>query len=481
MADFTSTQTGNWNDGGTWGNTSPGVKGTDYPGAGDTATMAHTVTYNAGDSTDAFGNVTINSGGVLTFPINSNSTINFNTTAILTINSGGELRAGANGSPIGSAYHCYFHWAQGSSARYVLVLNTGGTINIYGDPAFYGSARYAELDSNWTTGQSFYVSGDYSSKWQSGQKFYIHENIDYDNYQNDGHIYTIDTVSAYDSGNDRTTITITEAAPGITFTAVHATTSYQSKLIMISRNIELTDPSAPLGVYNHASYSERLRFNNNQGSTNKLINVQDALIAGWERGIYGGYNYKGINLCFISNYYGINSGTGYQITGDFISNYYGISAGTNHQIAGDFVSNNYGINSGINHQITGDFVSNYRSVYQGANLQITGDFISNRFGISSGTSHQITGDLLSNNQGFYYGTNHQVTGDLNNTLDIFIYSNAVQSSILLEDCTTAGANRRALKIVGNSGVFLNLITGDTNFQTPPSSNDWVFEAVPNSY
>lgn len=61
---FNDVANGNWNDGATWGNTSPGVAGTDYPGAGDDATIdSNSVTLTA----DAAGNnITIASGGTLT-------------------------------------------------------------------------------------------------------------------------------------------------------------------------------------------------------------------------------------------------------------------------------------------------------------------------------------------------------------------------------------------------------------------------------
>ena len=48
---FTSTVlAGNWNDGATWGNASPGTVGTDFPGAGDVATIAatHVITIPGG-------------------------------------------------------------------------------------------------------------------------------------------------------------------------------------------------------------------------------------------------------------------------------------------------------------------------------------------------------------------------------------------------------------------------------------------------
>ncbi len=39
-ATFTSVTTGEWDDGATWGNTSPGVSGTDYPGSSDVAIIS---------------------------------------------------------------------------------------------------------------------------------------------------------------------------------------------------------------------------------------------------------------------------------------------------------------------------------------------------------------------------------------------------------------------------------------------------------
>jgi len=518
VADFTSTQTGNWNDGGTWGNTSPGSAGVDYPGANsDTATIGHTVTYDVGASAITWGNVTINASGILTFPTASNSTLLFSATGVLTVNNGGELRAGTSGTPIGSGNTCKLHWTQGSSARNVFVLNDGGILSIYGDPAYYGSQKYAYLDSDWTAGQSFYVTGDRTG-WVAGRKFYIHENITYDSFQNDGHVYTVASVSVYDDVNDRTQITISEAEPAITFNATNA--GHSSKLIMLSRNVELADPAATWGIYDYNSYSEYLQFDNNQASGNSNINVQDAVIYGWDKAIDGGYNYNGTNLIFVSNNYGINYGINHQVTGDFVSNNYGINSGTNHQVTGDFVSNNYGINSGANHQVTGDFVSNYYGIYYGANhqvtgdfvsnnygirygtnYQVTGDFVSNNYGINDGATHQVTGDFVSNNYGIRYGTNHQVTGDFvsnnygindgtnhqvtgdfnANTTDVSLSSGSGKRANILEDCLLDGTDRRAIRIYGNSGNILPLISGDAGWQTPDSGNSWIMQMSPNSY
>jgi len=461
MADFTSTQAGNWEDGATWGNTSPGVAGTDFPGVnGDTATIGHVVDYDAGDSAVDFNDITINSGGSLIIPTDSDSTINIDATGVVTVNSSGTFQAGTSSTPIDSAYNFDLNFDQGSSARNVFVVNNGATIDLYGDSDYYGGDRYAYLDSDWTTGQSFYVTGDLTG-WQSGQKFYIHENIDYDNYQDNGHIYTIDTVGSYDAGNDRTQITITETEPLLTFNAVHNT--HQSKLIMISRNIFIGDPDAPLTVYGYGSYTERLRFDNNQGATNELINIDNVRLSGWDRGSDGGSNAQFNDCCFVSNNYGVYSGI-------------------NHTITGDFVSNNYGVNSGTNHTINGNFVSNTYGVYRGINHTITGDVIGNNIGTPYGTNNSIKGDVVSCNKGILYGINNSITGNfIGNSIDVNLADQTTKYSALLNDCLIDSTDRFPQRVYLNSGTILPLVSGDTNWQTPPSGQDWIFEATPNSY
>jgi len=512
MATYNSAQDGNFSADATW--TESG-----HPNANDdVAIIAHAVDYDIGDSSITWNNVTINSGGILDFPINSDSSIVFNTTGILTINDGGKLSCGSEANPLGKAYKLNFYWPQGTTNRDTLVLNDGGEIALYGDPGYYGSEKYADLDSDWSAGQTLYIAGDFSSKWQAGQKFYIHQNILYSSYLTDANIFTIASVGGYDSGNDRTPITISESAPGVTFTSICE--GFQSQLIMVSRNIELADPGSSWDIGSFISYAERISFDNNQGASNNLIDIREAVFRGWDYAIDGGYNFLGDNLIFISNsrgiysgtnhqitgdfisnYRGIESGTNHQITSDFISNYRGIDSGTNHQITGDFISNSRGIDSGTNHQITSDFISNYNGIYSGTNHQITSDFISNYNGIYSGTNHQITGDFISNYNGIYSGTNHQITGDfisnyngiysgtnhqitgdfLDNTTNVNLASNGNKYSAILEDCLMESTDRQPIRIYESAGNWLPLVSGDTNWQTPTSSNDWILEAIPNSY
>jgi len=62
-ATFNDAATGDWDDGATWGNTSPGVEGTDYPGTSDIVTInSHTVTLTADQSAH---DITLATGGTL--------------------------------------------------------------------------------------------------------------------------------------------------------------------------------------------------------------------------------------------------------------------------------------------------------------------------------------------------------------------------------------------------------------------------------
>jgi len=61
MAQFNDAVNGPWNDGGTWGNTSPGVEGTDWPGAGDNAVIDSNIV-NLDSNRTCTGVVTSGSG-----------------------------------------------------------------------------------------------------------------------------------------------------------------------------------------------------------------------------------------------------------------------------------------------------------------------------------------------------------------------------------------------------------------------------------
>lgn len=402
MTTYTTTQDGAWNTAATWG-------GSGYPNADDDiAVIGHKVTYDRGVSSTAFGNVTINNGGMLIFPVDSSWKIYFNATAILTINSGGEIRTGTTSAAdyLGISYVGQIHFPQGSTVRTVFVLNDGGTINLWGADVYSPANRYAYLDSNWTTGNILYLEGDYTTKWRSGELFWIHDNADSyatNGYQVQADTYTIASIGSYDSGNDRTPITVTSANPNMSCYAVNSE-GKKNKLILCSRNLEIGDAGTQLSVYNYNTYIERIKFNNNQTTNNDKIRFKNCMFFGWGLCCDGGYNFNGSDVSFVSNGYVINYGT-------------------NHTVTGDFVSNGYGISSGTNHTVTGDLTSSSISLTSATTLQCA----------------------------------------------------------ILEDCTISGTDRRAIRIYENSGNFLPLISGETGWQTPNSNNDWIFQAIPNSY
>jgi hypothetical protein len=65
---FTSVQDGNWHDGATWGNTSPGTEGVDFPGAGNDAVVFHNVTVTSPSQATVSG-VFVGAGTTLTINV----------------------------------------------------------------------------------------------------------------------------------------------------------------------------------------------------------------------------------------------------------------------------------------------------------------------------------------------------------------------------------------------------------------------------
>ena len=59
-------------------------------------------------------------------------------------------------------------------------------------------------------------------------------------------------------------------------------------------------------------------------------------------------------------------------------------------------------------------------------------------------------------------------------------TNNATTHFVIEDGYVNSANRFPLRVYTNAGNVLPLISGDTDFQTPPSGNSWIFEATPNS-
>lgn len=511
MATYTSTQAGDWNNVATWG-------GGGWPNAnGDVVNIGHIVNYNIGDSVITFNNITVNNGGRLEFPLSSNSTLNFDTTGVLTLNSGGGL-GGVGGGIIDDLVHCYIKWPQGVADRNIFVINDGAIFDLKGDPVFYGSTKYATLESAWDANASLtlYVQGDLSSSWSANQYFWIHKNVLYSNFQTDGEIFQIQSVGAYDVGNDRTPITVTNKGNGATF-------ADSAPLIMLSRNVDLCDPGASWSVYGFNAYTERISLENNQGVGNNNIDISDIMFRGWRSSLNNGYNYVSSNCIYVNNGIVVTGGTDNQIGGDIVSNYYvqdgGIrntltgkivsntlvmNSGQSNVINGDIISNQYGIRDGDSHRVVGDIISNYRGFTmtggrgRGDHI-IEGDLVFNDVAVG-GPRVEVVGNFTSNNRAFKTTVGSVVRGDFTNNaidfdddnsklliagnfstgLNIVIADQDVKRSVVLEECDISGV-RRSLRVYENSGDFLPLVSGDGNWQTPPSGASEIIQATPNSY
>ena len=493
MADFTSvTTTGVLNDGATWGNVSPGVAGTDYPGVdGDTFTVSagHTVTYDAGDSTVNFGSATLD--GKLSFPATQNSTLNFDATGVLTINSTGELEIGTASTPINKAYHCRLYWAQGASARNVLILNNGGKLSVYGDHDYYGNTRKLILDNSWdaSAGDTLYVTGDQTATWPVGLKFWLCKGYapgtyptSSTAYQVDSDIFEIASVGAYDSVNDRTPITVV-AGHGSTLTFLSGQT-----LLAVSRNVEFADPGASWDVYGFGAYTETLQFQNNQSVSNYNINLDNCIFRGWYCGIgYYGYHCNNTEgLVFLNCKYAVRHGYAYNLFVDFISCDMAAResfAGSTHIFVGDIVSCACALYNNQSLRLTGNLISNNVVSFRSSGNKIIGDLLYN-YKISDSTDNvYIKGNISS----AYYITDNIINRCLIQSSDISSYNlltdfiSQMKGSVILEDCMLDGADQLPLRIYANCGNFLPLVSSDTEWQSPPSSNDWILQATPNSY
>ena len=484
MADFTSVQSGNWADGATWGNASPGTAGVDYPGAdGDTATVAatHVVNYDLGDSTINFGSVTLN--GKLSFPATANSTINFADLAVLTINNGGELEVGTETVPIDGAYHTYFYWAQGAAVRYVLVLNDGGKITVYGDPAYYSSTKKLTLASAWdaSAGDTLYVTGDQSATWPVGARFYLNKGYTAGtyagttDYQTDADIFEIASVGAYDSVNDNTPITVV-AGHGSLLNFLEG-----QELCIISRNVVFGDPGAPWEVYGYNVYAEHIQFDNNQSSANRLISFNSCTFAGWDRAMDRGYNYYGQDVEYVAcgrvSYGGINS----IINGDVISCYRGIDNDTGGEYIGEFKGCYQAVNSVTNCVIHGSCISNNWAVYGAKNISGELYCISNNTVFDSVITGSISGSFISNNSVAKNVYSLLLSGNfVDNGTDTSLVNAGTLRYVVFEDSEVYGVTL-PLRVYKNSGSYLPLQSTDTDWVAPPSGSSWILQCLPNSY
>lgn len=224
MAHFVSVQNGSFTDGATWGNTSPGLKGFDFPGAGgDTFNIAagHEVIY-AAEETNQLGASDVY--GTLKVSREVNTLISFGT-GYLTVRIAGVLDWGTEEDPIPASVTAKFEMLAGSTSSGINHV-LGAQTFFHGDPAYYGNVRETYLLEDWTSGQSFKVAGDVTG-WQQFQEVLVHKGSYKDRFT-DIVLLTIDEVVA--DGAD-SIVTILNAFPGGVFLA-------GGEVFNLSRNVE---------------------------------------------------------------------------------------------------------------------------------------------------------------------------------------------------------------------------------------------------
>ena len=145
MALFTSVQDGQFDDGATWGNTSPGVGGVDWPIIGDTISVAGDNVTASG--TQACSGGTVGSSGTLS--MSTNSYLNVDTGALyfssgsaaFTAGEGAELEftSGADWDVTNGTFtangtannRCRFHGGSGSRMAAITQTNRTGSFNFF--------------------------------------------------------------------------------------------------------------------------------------------------------------------------------------------------------------------------------------------------------------------------------------------------------------------------------------------------------------
>jgi len=196
MATFTSAQDGDWNDGATWGNTSPGVKGTDWPGlAGDVTNIGHEVDYNVSE-TNELGTMTLTSGGVLKFNDSADRKLTFGHSN-LDIESAGRLGAGGSGAtPFDKSHKLEIYWNTTANATRGIQCASGGKVDLQDDPDYYGDEPYTSLaaDGDGTTS----ITTSDSRAWNVGDQIMIHTGdvcTGFNGYKNDWILTSIAAIS----------------------------------------------------------------------------------------------------------------------------------------------------------------------------------------------------------------------------------------------------------------------------------------------
>ena len=436
MATFTSTQSGNWNDGATWGKTSPGVKGTDWPGTtsdvvnlGTTANQSHVVTYNVSE-TNELGQITIGAtsgsgASRLEFSRSMSTKLTMGQVDIL-VQLTGELRVGASGAVIPKQYLAELIWDTSGDNTKGINLAGGGKLTVYGDPDYYGSQDNSTLFANWSApasgNSSLTIAGDFSAKWAIGQELYIHKcssaGYGTGGNTNDLCLVTIQGAVTYDGTKSTVPVTMVNIPGGA------ATFNLGGFVVNASRNVKFSKLGASTTIGQVNSTRPRMTDANVYGNTN--INVYDTLITGF-------YTWGGANGCNMQN---IVVRNGDHTNGNFAN------------IAGNLISCSYGLQLSL------------YTTFNGKVFGITG------YAFSSTYWNSISGSSYANFVNIY------VVNDCDFNSDCYVFGNGCGFR--------AGVNTRFYGVIGVTpgGVACKNVTDQELSTTVPTKMNYLNVNVP---
>ena len=374
MTAFTSAQTGNWNDGATWGKDSPGVKGTDWPGlAGDTAsvTNGHTVTYNVSE-TNEMGQVDV--AGKLSFDDAGDRLLtlahqDLNVTAV------GELEIGTAIAEFDAAQVAKILWSTtGDNAKGLIVAN-GGKLTIYG-ASDYCTVYEDTLanDAENTDGDAVIKTvTDMSADWHVGDELTI-------KVENAG-----DTTSYIDAvkraviqsfdGGDGKLITL-----DVNITAAAAVgDTWTSSVVNVTRNVQLGKLNADVDCGDGSAHvnTNRPKFTDANASGNNNCFFSYAMATGLYS-IDSDNEFQFLHSTARNGYYGFYAGNGHTVSGNVYANIYGLRDGNGHTVSGNVYANTYGFRDGGNHTVSGNVYANAYGFFAG-----NGHTVSGRIGYDS--------------------------------------------------------------------------------------------------
>ncbi len=408
MANFVSTQTGVVNNGATFGNASPGVRGIDWPGlAGDTFTVTsgHTVTYNVFE-TNELGQVDVE--GKLSFGGGANRLLTLGHVN-LNVADGGELEIGTDGGNFTATWTAEILWNVTNDNQKGLHIADGGKLTIY------GASDYCAVYEDTLADDVENTDGDTVIKTVN-------------NMSGDWHIGDELTIKVEDMGGGASSRTTIKRAVIQGFIAGNSITldiditaeagvgdTWISPVVNVTRNVQLGKYGADVDCGDGSAHynTDRPKFRDVNADGNDNCVFSHAMATGFYE-INSDYAFQSLNSTVRNGQNGFTGGSGHTISGGVYSHDMGFNGGTDHIVSGGVYANAMGFSGGTGHTISGAAYSNDYCFIDGTGHTISGGVHGNGYGFFRGAGHTISGGVYSNSYGFYRGTGHTILGNIYN-------------------------------------------------------------------